>query len=206
MLKILGRATSINVRKVLWTAEELGLACEREEWGLPMRDTRVPEFLKLNPNGLVPVLVEDDFVLWESNAIMRYLATRGGSQLLPTEPRQQALMDQWLGWQVTELAPTWIYAFLAYGRPTPGYDDRAKIDGSIDRWSKRMAILEGQLADGRAYVIGDALTLADIALGVAVHRWFATPFEKPGLPAVEAYYRRVKSRPAAGPHVGAKTP
>lgn len=205
MRKILGRATSINVRKVLWTADELGLSYEREDWGLPMRNPMVPEFLALNPNGLVPVLVEDDFALWESNVIMRYLAERAGA-LIPAEPRQRALMEQWLGWQATELAPTWVYAFLAYGRPTPGYDDPAKIEASIGQWGKRMAILEGRLADGRGYVTGDAFTLADIALGVAVHRWFATPFEKPELPAVEAYYRRVKARPAAGAYTGAATP
>ena len=82
-LKVLGRVTSINVRKVLWLADELGLTCEREDWGLPIRDPKVPEFLALNPNGQVPVLIEDGFVLWESSAITRYLAGRQHSPLLP---------------------------------------------------------------------------------------------------------------------------
>ena len=84
MLRILGRVTSINVRKVLWAADELGVAYEREDWGLPLRDPHDPEFLKLNPNALVPVLVDDEFVLWESHAIIRYLAERGGGTLIPS--------------------------------------------------------------------------------------------------------------------------
>src|SRR5690606_5379370 len=94
-LRVLGRVTSINVRKVLWALDELGVAYEREDWGLPLRDPRAPEFLALNPNGLVPVLIEDGFVLWESNAILTHLARRHGA-LLPGDPRDRALVDQWL--------------------------------------------------------------------------------------------------------------
>ena len=201
---IMGRLTSINVRKVLWVADELGLDYRREDWGMPLRDPKVPAFLKLNPNGLVPVMVEGEFVLWESHAIMRYLAE--GSGLVPEDRRQRALMEQWLAWQQTELSASWLYAFLAYGRPTPGYDDTARIAESINRWSKVTGILEARLADGRSFVNGDGFSLADIALGLAVHRWMRTPFAKPVLPSVDAYYARLRARPASAPYLGDKTP
>ena len=206
-LRILGRVTSINARKVLWTADELKLPYTRDDWGMPLRDPNVPEFLQLNPNGLVPVLIEGDFVLWESHPIMRYLAEGAGSvRLIPHDRRARAHMEQWLAWQQTEVGPSWSYAFLALGRPTPGYDDPAQIARSIDRWGKRMAILERHLADGRPYVNGDTFTLADIALGLAVHRWESTPFDKPAMPFVDAYGARLKERPAAMAYLGPKTP
>jgi glutathione S-transferase len=204
MLRVLGRLTSINVRKVLWTMDELGIAYEREDWGKPIRDPNVPEFLRLNPNALVPVLIDGDFVLWESSAIMRYVAE--GSTLIPADSRQCALMEQWLAWQQTTLGPTWSYTFLAYGRPTPGHDDPAQIAQSIARWTKKMTILDDELSDGRRFVVGDGLSLADIVLGVAVHRWLTTPFDKPALSAVERYYRSLKARPAAAPYLGDTTP
>ncbi|HTJ56280.1 MAG TPA: glutathione S-transferase family protein [Devosiaceae bacterium] len=206
-MKILGRVTSINVRKVMWAADELGLSYEREDWGLPIRDPAVPEFLALNPNALVPVLIEDGFVLWESHPIMRYLAEQHDGGLIPRDARARALMEQWLGWQATELTTSWAYAFRALGRPTPGYDDPGRIDASIAAWSKKMAILEGQLADGRPYVNGAEFSLADIALGVSVHRWVRTPFDRPApLPALEAYYERLRVRPAASAYLGPETP
>ena len=206
MLRILGRVTSINVRKVLWAADELGVAYEREDWGLPLRDPHDPEFLKLNPNALVPVLVDDEFVLWESHAIIRYLAERGGGTLIPSELEARALMDQWMTWQLTELGPSWRYAFLALGRPTPGFDDQSQIARSIGNWSDRMRILDAHLTRLGPYIVGDRLTLADIALGVAIHRWVMTPFDKPALPAAMAYYEALRARPAAAPYLGEKTP
>ena len=206
MLKILGRVTSSNTRKVLWTADELGLAYEREDWGLPIRNPRVPEFLALNPNGLVPVMIDDGFVLWESHAIMHYLAggTESAVRLMPDERQRRAVVDQWLDWMQTELVPACGYAFRALGRPTPGYDDKAQIDRSIGLWTDRMLILERQLSD-RQYV-AESFSLADIALGIAVHRWFATPFDKPAMPNVELYYGRLKGRLAAEAYLSAKTP
>src|SRR5688572_27880782 len=109
-LKILGRVTSINMRKALWTADLIGVEYETELWGLPHRDPKAPEYLALNPNGLVPVIIDDGFVLWESNAIMRYLADTRRSGLWPTAPKERALVDQWLTWQVAELNASWGYA------------------------------------------------------------------------------------------------
>ena len=200
MLKILGRTSSLNVRKVLWTCDELGLAYEREDWGKGFKSTQSPEFLALNPNGLVPVLIDEQGALYESNTICRYLAARyGGGHLLPAEPRPRAEVEQWMDWQATDLNPTWGYAFLALGRPTPGYDDAEKIAASVQAWNAAMAILDQQLQATGAHAAGHDFSLADVVLGVSVHRWMATPMDRANLPAVEAYYARLKQRPAFGP-------
>ncbi|BCW88609.1 Glutathione S-transferase GstB [Alphaproteobacteria bacterium SO-S41] len=198
-MKILGRISSINVRKVLWTADELGLAYTREDWGLPLRDPKVPDFLALNPNAQVPVLVEEGgFVLWESHAIMRYLSARGGvHRLMPPGAHEAAIADQWLTWGATELNPAWSYAFSALVRHAPGHDDPAAIETSRQRWTARMQLLDDRLAATGAYAGGAEFTLADITLGLSVHRWFGTPMERPALPHIDAYYARLQSRPAA---------
>jgi len=206
MLRILGRITSINVRKAVWAAEEMGLNYEREDWGLPLRDPKVPEFLALNPNAQVPVLIDGDFVLWESNAIMRYLGEKEPGPAWPQDLRQRALADQWLTWQATELNPQWGYAVQALMRRNPAFNDEARRDESIRNWSARMAILEGQLERTEAYVAGKDFTLADIALSLSVHRWFSTPFVHPYLPQVAAYYERCKARPAGARYLTEATP
>ena len=200
MLKILGRTSSLNVRKVLWACDELDLAHEREDWGTGFASTKSPEFLALNPNGLVPVLIDEQGALYESNTICRYLAHRhGDGALLPGDPRGRARVEQWMDWQATELNPTWGYAFLALGRPTPGYDDPAKIAASVAAWNKAMAILNQRLEETAAHAAGHDFTLADVVLGLSVHRWIKTPMDRATLPAVEAYYARLKARPAFGP-------
>ena len=196
-IKLLGRFTSINVRKVVWAAEELGVALERTDWGNPVRDPNVPEFLALNPNALVPVIIEDDFVLWESHAILHYLVeTRESGRLLPKDARQRALVEQWLSWQATELGPTWSYALMSLARKVPGWDDPVKVADSIARWTRKMAILEGQLGKTKAFVAGEAFSLADISVGLAVHRWYRVPFDRPERPNVARYYERLLARPA----------
>ena len=207
-LKVLGRVTSINVRKVLWAADEMGLSYEREDWGLPIRDPNVPEFLVLNPNGQVPVLLDGNFVLWESTAIMLYLAeTYGQGAWLPKTPEARARVNQGLGWQASEMPGVWGYAVQALMRKTPGYDDPRRIDQSIMAWESKMAVLEGHLAQsGQPYVAGETFTLADIAVGLAVHRWFGTPFEKQALPVVTDYYGRLKERKAGARWMGLSTP
>lgn len=204
MLKILGRVTSINVRKVLWALDELGLAYEREDWGLPLRDPKVPEFLALNPNGQIPVLIEGEFVLWESNAILIYLAEREG-RLLPEQLELRALALQWLGWQASELNPPWAYAVNALIRKTPGYDDPAKIARSIAKLEAKMEILEAQLAKGNEF-IADGFSIADIALGLSVHRWMAVGAQKKPMPATEAYHERLMSREAGARWMAPETP
>jgi len=195
MLKILGKATSINVRKVLWTCAELGLEFEREDWGSGFRATDTPEFRALNPNGLVPVIQDGDFVLWESNSIIRYLASsHGGQHLYPAEPRQRARVDQWIDWQATELNSSWRYAFMALVRQSPAHRDAAAIEASCTAWSANLALLDRQLATTGAFVAGADFTLADIPIGLSVHRWFAAPLAHPDLSAVTAYYERLGQR------------
>jgi len=196
-MKLLGRAASINVRKVLWTAAEIGLVFEHEPWGseaLPLSD---PAFRALNPLGLVPVWVDGATVLRESNTICRYLAAQAGrTDLLPTSPAARAAVEQWMDWQATELNNAWRYAFMALVRRHPAYTDAAQVQASLAEWARQLGVLEGRLARGGPYVTGGTFTLADIVLGLSVHRWFSTPGEKPPLPALAAYYERLSERPA----------
>ena len=187
-LRILGKASSINVRKVLWTCEEIGIAYTRTDDG--------PE-LAQNPNGLVPVIVDGDFVLWESNSIIRYLANKWTAEaLLPTEPQRRAEVDRWIDWQATEFNGAWRYAFSAIVRRNPAFHDRREIEASTKQWTRMVHILDRQLMRTGAYVAGAAFTLADIPIGLSVNRWFMTPMERPPLPAVSAYYERLSERPA----------
>jgi glutathione S-transferase len=205
-LAILGRITSINVRKVTWTADLIGLSYRTEVWGLPHRDPREAEFLKLNPNAQVPVILDDGFVLWESGAIMRYLARKHRSGLWPADLRERALVDQWLTWQGTELNPPWGYAVQALLRKNPAYTDRARIEDSIARWGAAMRILEAQLRQTGGFVANGRLSLADIVLALSSHRWFSTPFDRPELPAMRAHYEMLKAMPEGAKYMGEGTP
>jgi glutathione S-transferase len=195
MLKILGKPISINVRKVLWLCEELAMPYEHEAWGAGYRDTQVPEFLALNPNGLVPVVVDGDAVLWESNTICRYLASKHGrDDLLPDDVLARARVEQWMDWQAGELNNSWRYAFMGLVRRSDAHQDAGAIEASAAAWNRHMAILEGQLAKSGDFVAGATFTLADIVLGLSVNRWFMTPIARPELPHVQAYYDRLATR------------
>lgn len=196
-LKVLGKASSINVRKVLWVCSELGLAVDNEAWGSGFADTRAPGFLALNPNALVPVLRDGELVLWESNTICRYLAQRyAPGRLLPEDAAGRARVEQWMDWQATELNNAWRYAFMALVRQSPAHQDPQAIEAGIAGWNRHMQILEGQLQRTGAWAAGDAFSLADVVLGLSTHRWLSTPMPHPALPAVQAYYERLCLRPA----------
>ena len=201
MIRILGKASSINVRKVLWACDEIGAAYEREDWGSGFRDTAVPEFLALNPNALVPAVIVDGAPLWESNTILRYLASRyGRTDLLPAEPLPRAQVEKWMDWQATEFNNAWRYAFQALARKNPAFADPDQLHTSIHDWSRHVGILDAVLRSS-PYVAGAAFTLADIPIGLAVNRWFATPIpERPDFPAVDAYFERLSTRPAFMQH------
>ncbi len=197
ILRVLGRTSSINVRKVLWTCEELGIDYAREDWGTGFASTKTPEFLALNPNALVPVIVSDDGALWESNTICRYLASRQErGDLLPSHPWSRALVERWMDWQATELNGAWRGAFLGLVRKEAAYMEPSIIAASARDWNGKMEILEKQIASAGPFVAGQDFTLADIGIGLSVNRWFKTPIERPHLPAVSDYFERLQSRPA----------
>jgi glutathione S-transferase len=201
MLQVLGRPNSINVRKVLWLCAELELTYQHEPWGVPEMPLRSPEFLALNPNALVPVVRDGGLVLWESNTICRYLASRQGrTDLLPNEPAPRAHVEKWMDWQLSELNTAWRYAFMGLVRKSADYTDAQAIDASVANWNRHMTLLDNQLQRTGAFAAGSAFTLADIVLGLATHRWFMTPMQRPALPAVEAYYERLTERPGFRQH------
>jgi len=195
MLEILGRSTSINVRKVLWTCAELGLSHRHTEWGAGDLSLRDPAFLALNPNALVPVIRDGDFVLRESNTICRYLASQAGrTDLLPAEPAARASVEQWMDWQATELNTAWRHAFMGLVRKSSAFADPAQIDASVQAWNRHMALLDEVLRGSGTFVTGESFTLADVVLGLATHRWFMTPMPRPALQSVAAYYDRLDER------------
>jgi glutathione S-transferase len=197
LLKILGKSSSINVRNVLWTCAELDLPYEQEQWGSGFRSTDAPEFRTLNPSAMVPVIQDGGlFVLWESNAICRYLAARlQRTDLLPADPTARAVVEQRMDWQATGLNNSWRYAFMALVRQSPAHTDAAAVEASVAGWNRHMAMLDAQLSHTGSYAVGNAFTLADIVLGLATHRWLMTPMSRRNLPAVEAYYERLTERP-----------
>jgi glutathione S-transferase len=195
MLQILGKTSSINVRKVLWTCAELGLSFEQEDWGSGFRTTDVAEFRALNPNAMVPVIRDGDFVLWESNSIIRYLAGRyHGEALYPSDPCERARCDQWIDWQASELNRAWSYAFLALVRRSPAHQDRQQIELSCANWARHMAIVEGQLERTGAFIAGQAFSLADIPIALSTNRWLETPLQHADFPAIAAYMARLAGR------------
>jgi glutathione S-transferase len=196
MLRVLGKASSINVRKVLWTCVELNLPFVREDWGSGFQSTDSPEFLRLNPNAMVPVIVDGDFVLWESNTILRYLANQhDGAHLYPGAPRARAAVDQWLDWQATDLNDTWRYPFLSLVRQSPAHQEPAQLASTSAQWMAKMRLLEQRLEATGAFVAGNAFSLADVAIGLSLNRWLRTPLEHPPLPALAAYHARLRQRP-----------
>lgn len=207
MFRLLGKASSINVRKVLWTCAEIGIDPARADGGSGAAATDTAELLALNPNGLVPVLVDDHGPLWESNTICRYLADRHGrADLLPAPSRARALVEQWMDWQATDLNASWRPVFMARVRRDPAFDDPVLLAAGERAWNRNMAILDRRLAVTGAYVAGEGFTLADIALGLSVNRWLMTPMGRPLLPAIAAYVDRLKQRPGALAHAFNGTP
>jgi glutathione S-transferase len=197
MLQILGKSTSINVRKVLWLCQELELPYELQEWGTGHRSTQAAEFRALNPNAMVPVIKDGSFVLWESNAICRYLASAyDKADLLPANLQERALVEQWMDWQATELNNSWRYAFMALVRRSTAHTDQDAIAAGVSSWNRHMTMLDEQLQRTGAFVTGTRFTLADIVLGLATNRWFMTPMERPSMAAVTDYYERLSQRPA----------
>ena len=199
MIKVYGRANSINVRRVLWMLEELGLKYEREDWGRGFKPTDSPEFRKINPIGVVPVIDDDGFRLRESNTIVRYLAEKHGrADLYPKDLKQRATVESWMDWSSTEFADGMRPIFHALVVKNPAYANQ--VEGAAKEWAGQMQVLEQHLAANGPFVMGKSFTIADIPVGMVVNRWFAIPFQKPQLSAVSAYYDKLSERPAYKAH------
>jgi glutathione S-transferase len=196
-MRIWGRLSSVNVQKVVWCANELGLTYERIEAGGKFGRNDSREYLAMNPNGLVPVLEDEGFVLWESNAIVRYLCAReANTTLWPGELRARADVDRWMDWQATAFTPAMGPAFWQLIRTPEAQRDPAVVEASRAKSEKCAAILEAQLAD-RAYLCGERFTAADVVVGCAAHRWLNLPIAREARPHIERWYLALKSRPAS---------
>jgi glutathione S-transferase len=196
-LTIWGRANSVNVQKVLWCAEELGLAYKRIDAGMAFGRATEPEYLAMNPNGRVPTLVDGDFVLWESNSIMRYFAlVHGqGSAIYPATPKIRASVDRWLDWTLSSLQPVDRPVFWGLVRTPPEERDMAAIQKDADAEAAVWRIADAQLAT-RKFIEGEQFTLADIALGAYARRWFGVEgIRKPALPHLERWFAQFSTRP-----------
>ncbi|MGO9171424.1 MAG: glutathione S-transferase family protein [Rhodomicrobium sp.] len=196
MIAIYGRATSWNVRKVLFFLEDVGLAYERLDYGRGFSPTNTPEFLALNPNGLVPVLADGDAVIWESHAILRYLAAKNGPEsYYPANLVHRAIVDQWLDWKLAHVSPAIKPLFFRYFLKMGEFTGREMQEAEAE-CVKLFTILDGQLAKTGAYVAGPDITIADSAIGMAVHRWLNLPLTRPDLPNVAHYYETLSRLPS----------
>jgi glutathione S-transferase len=200
MITIYGRRTSSNVMLPLWAVDELGLAYEQIDLGGPFGGNDTPEYLAKNPNGLIPTLEDDGFVLWESNAITRYLCSRYGSgELCPIDLRDRALAEQWMDWKLSTVVPMMTPIFWGLVRTPEAERDTASIERAIRRGAEIWGLLDAHLAQ-QPYVAGSTFTMGDIPLGPQVHRWYNLVEDRPELPHLEAWYRRLQERLAFRKH------
>lgn len=198
MLKIWGRANSVNVQKILWCCDELGLPFERVDAGLQFGRVNDPDYRELNPNGQIPTLVDGTFVLWESNSILRYLAMQYGasSSLYPADPKLRASIDRWLDWSLSTLAPAERPVFIALVRTPAEQRDMDALAANMKTLAARWKIVDGHL-QGRFHPEGDRFTIADIVLGAFAKRWFGLEgIDRPPMPSLERWYQRVTQRAA----------
>lgn len=197
MLKIWGRLSSVNVQKVVWCADELGLAYERLDVGGKFGGNQTPQYLAMNPNGLVPVIEEDGFILYESNAIVRYLSARDSpGKLWPDDLRKRADADRWMEWQSTSLTPAMRDIFWQLIRTPEAQRDMAVVEKSRAETERMVAILDAHLAHHR-HMTDHGFTAADIVIGCAAHRWLNMPVKREPRPNLERWYGEIRSRPGA---------
>jgi glutathione S-transferase len=187
----------VNVQKVVWCCDEIGLGYERIDAGGAGGRNSTPEDLAMNPNGLVPVIEDEGFILYESNAIVRYLAAKhAGGTLWPNEARSRADADRWMEWQSTGYTPAMTQVFWQLVRTPPEKRDSAAIEASRGKGEKHSAILDAHLRD-REFVAGNAFSTADVVVGCAAHRWLNLPMAREPRPNLERWYAMLKSRPGA---------
>lgn len=195
MITVWGRANSTNVIKVLWLCEELNLRFSRKDVGGPFGGLQSPEFLALNPNGVIPVLEDGGAVVWESHSVLRFLAQKYGSDsLYPAEPVARSHVERWLDWHVSTLAPALNPVFVALYRTPPEKREQATFNAMIERLSAAMVRLDSHLS-AQPFIAGTYFSIADVAFGNSVWRWLAFPLERPLLPHLEQWQTRVSDRP-----------
>jgi glutathione S-transferase len=191
-----GRLSSNNVQKVVWTLEEVGAPYRHIDTGGRFGGLDDPAYRAMNPNGKVPTLRDDDTVVWESHAIVRYLAAAySAGALWPETPRARAVADQWTDWTATTFQPAWIEVFWLLVRTPPERHDKQAITAALARTRAAFALLEQRLSD-TPVLAGDGFTYADIVAGVSLYRWTSMEIERPVLPGVEAWHERLLARPA----------
>lgn len=201
MLKVWARRSSSNAQKVFWLLDELGLDHQQIDAGRTFGIVDTPDYLAKNPNGLVPTIEEDDgFVLWESNAVIRYLAASAKSEAFyPVDLRKRANIDRWIDWSATTAVPA-INPLFGRLVMKHGANDPSFVAAQIEASRKALLVAATALSK-HAFLGDDHLTLADIPFGMIVNRWFTLPIERPDLPIVSAYYERLRARPAFLKHI-----
>jgi glutathione S-transferase len=197
MLKIWGRMSSINVRKVVWAAQELALDFQRTDAGGPFGMVTTPEFLRMNPNAMVPVMDDGGYLLWESNVIVRYLcAKHSPDHLYPESLAQRFHAERWMDWQQTTLNPAGRQAFLQLIRTPAEQRQPDLITQSNAATEPLLALLDQHLAHGN-YLCGDRFSMADIPVACEIHRWWGLPQPRTAHAHVQRWYAQVSSRPGA---------
>jgi glutathione S-transferase len=196
MLKIWGRTNSINVQKVLWTVDELGLDYQRIDAGLHFGVVTEDWFANINPNRTVPSIDDDGTIIWESNAIIRYLAAKySADEMMPDSLGDRAIVDMWMDWQQTVLMPSLGPLFMGLVRTAPENRDPAALDQAASDVADGLLILDQHLA-GQSYILGAQFTAADIPLGCAAYRWYTLDVKHGDMPNLKAWYDRLATRPA----------
>jgi glutathione S-transferase len=192
-LRVLGRYTSSNVQKVLWCLGELRQPFQREDFGGPFGRNDDPEYLGLNPNGTVPTLVDGDVVIWESNTIVRYLCSKfQATGLYPGDAVQRALAERWMDWQLGSVAAEFLPLYRGLVRQQRRAEE---VEAARQRTARLLTILDAALAQ-REYLNGSELTVADIALGPTVYRWYELAISREPMPRLQGWYERLTHRPA----------
>jgi len=195
-ITVWGRLSSINVQKVIWALEETGVAYEQINLGGKFGGLDDPAYRAMNPNGKVPTLRDGDLIVWESHAIVRYLAaTYSAGGLWPTEAKARALADQWTDWTATTFQPAWIDVFWLFVRTPKADHDKVAIGKALAASFNAYGILDRRLAEA-PFLAGEALTYADIVAGVSMYRWMTMEIQRPELPNLAAWYQRLSARPA----------
>ena len=197
MLKLWGRTSSINVRKVLWTLQAIDIPFERVDAGLSFGIVKTPEYLAKNPNAMIPLLEDGDFSLWESNVIVRYLCAKYASgTLYPKSFEQRFDAERWMDWQQTTLNNASREAFYQWIRVKPELRNHGLIAKSVAETKPLLQMIDNQLS-GHAYLMGEHLTMADIPIACEVHRWWGLPQPRPAWVNIERWYTRMLAHPAS---------